>query len=111
MPTITEEDRTVEAATELLEKMGKEILAAAQEKKQWLKIIKKLQAALSRGEPSVAMRGETRVATQGQARVDGTSTTSSSPTCSRTLKTKPRIHQCKIRRNTLVTEHTATEPA
>ena len=57
------------------------------------------------------MRGETRVATQGQARVDGTSTTSSSPTCPRTLKTKRRIHQRKTRRNTPVTEHTASEPA
>ena len=90
--------------------MRKEIPAAAREKKQWLKIIKKLQAALSHGEPRVAMRGETRVATQGQARVDGTSTTSSSPTYPRTLKTKPRIHQRKTRRNTPVTEHTATEP-
>ena len=34
MPTITEEDKTVEAATELLESMRKEIPAAAREKKQ-----------------------------------------------------------------------------
>ena len=33
MPVITEEDRTVEAATELLEKTRKEIPAAAKEKK------------------------------------------------------------------------------
>ena len=111
MPTTTEEDKTVEAATDFLEKTRKEIPAAAREKKQWLEIIKKLQAALSHGEPRVAMRRETRVATQGQVRVDGASTTSNNPTCPRTLKTKPKIHQRKTRRNTPVTEHMATEPA
>jgi len=111
MPVISEEDRTVSAATELLEKMKKEIPPAAKEKKQWLKIIKKLQATLSHGEPRVAMRGESRVATQGQARVDGDSTTSSSPTCPRTLRTTPRTHQRKTRRNTPVTQHVAIEPA
>ena len=43
MPTIKEEDKTAEAATELLEKMRKEIPAAPREKKQWLKIIKKFK--------------------------------------------------------------------
>ena len=57
------------------------------------------------------MRGQTRVATQGQARVDGRSTSSSSPTCPRTLRTQARTHQRKTRRNTPVTDHTATEPA
>merc|ERR1711966_578340 len=50
MPVISEEDRTVSAATELLEKMRKEIPPAAKEKKQWLKTIKKLQATLSHQE-------------------------------------------------------------
>ena len=111
MPTITDEDKTIEAATELLESMRKEIPAAAREKKQWLKIIRKLQAALSHGEPRVATQGQVRVATQGQARVDGASTTPRSPTCPRTLQTKPRIHQRKTRRNMPETEHTAMEPA
>merc|ERR1711966_344399 len=88
-----------------------EIPPAAKEKKQWLKTIKKLQATLSHGEPKVGMRGESRVATQGQARVDGGSTTSSSPTCPRTLRTTPRAHQRKTRRNTPVTQHVAIEPA
>ena len=76
-----------------------------------LKIDRKLQAALSQGEPRVVTRGEPGVTMQGQARVDGASTMSSSPTCPWTLKTKPRIHQRKSRLNTPVTEHTATEPA
>ena len=91
--------------------MKKEIPDLAREKKQWLKTIKKLQAALSHGEPRVVTQGEPRVATHGQMRVDGTSTASSIPTCPWTLRTKPRIYQYKIRRNTPVTEHTATEPA
>ena len=110
MPTISEEDRTIEAAADLLAKMKKEIPTSVKGKQQWLQIIKRLGAALSHGEPRVPLQGPPRVATHGATRLNGTATTSSSPTCPRMLRTQPRSPHRKTRRNTLVTEHTATEP-
>ena len=112
MPTILEEDKTVEAAAPcLLEIIKKGIHKATKSKKQWLSIIKKLQAAISHGEPRVAMQGPPRVATPGHTRVDGAATTSSSPTCLQMLRVQPRIHQSKTRCNTPVMEHMTTELA
>ena len=110
MPTISEADRTVEAAASLLKEMKKEIPKQARGKMQWLKIIKKLQAALSNGESRVATQRPQRVATQGQTRVDGGVSTSTSPTCPRTLRNIKRVHQRKTRNNTPVNEATSTEP-
>ena len=94
----------------MLAKTKKEIPTSVKGEQQWLKIIKRLGAVLSHGESRVPSHRPPRVATHGQTRVDGTATTSSSPTCPRILWTRPRTHQRQTRRNTPVTEHTATEP-
>ena len=98
MPTISEEDRTLEVIADLLKQMKVELPPSVKGKKQWLQIIKKLRTTLSNGEPSVATQGPLRMVTQGQTRVDGKVTTSTSPTCPRILRTKPRIHQQTTRR-------------
>ena len=110
MPAISEGDKTVEAAADLLKKMKMELPPSVKGKLQWLEIIKKLRTTLSNGEQRVATQGPPRVAEQGRPRVTGEVTTSTSPTCPRILRTKPRIHQRQTRRNTPVTEITATDP-
>ena len=110
MPTISDEDRTLEAAADLVKEMKRELPAAAKGKNKWIKIIKKLQAVLANGELRVARQGPPRVTTQGQIRVNGGATTSTSPTFPQTLHNSKRIHQQTTRHNTPVNAMTVIDP-
>ena len=109
LPVIPDQDKTVVAATDLLEQHKKFTPPSTIHKRKHIAINKQLQSILSNNprqrvdkaqEPRVDNTPPQRVNTATPQRVDTCMTSSDSPTDTRVLRMTPRIHQRHTRRNT-----------
>ena len=109
LPIISEQDKTVVEATELLEQHKKFTPLSAIHKIKQIAIIKKLQEILSNNprqrvekarEPRVDNTPPQRVNTATLQRVNTGMTSNGSPKYPRVLRTTPHIHQRHTRQNT-----------
>ena len=96
IPTISEGDRTVIAATEVLDLFKAIVPRGAREKVKHCESIKKLTSVLS--EYQTPLRENTQEEQRPQ-RVDASPTASHMPTSLEAIITAPRIHQRRTRRN------------
>ena len=96
VPSISEGDRTIEAAAELLELFKGIVPNKTLQKVKHCEAVKKLTSVLS--EYNTPQRAITQQ--QRPQRVAVQPTDSSLPTSRETIQTTPRIHQRRTRRNT-----------
>ena len=108
MPTVSEQDKTIVAASDLLEMYEHIPPPSAKLKQKHIAILKELNTILSNngkrvvntGEPRVDGTQPPRVVAAAPPRVRSGMSTSNSPTCPRNLRTTPRVHQRLTRSNT-----------
>ena len=93
VPTLSEADRTIIAATDLIENMRSMVPTSAEMKCRHAKAIEQLTEILEN-------RQEPRVGTSQPPRVVGEATTSIDATSPKVIKKTPLVHQRQTRRNT-----------
>ena len=115
MPTISEGELTIQAATELLRELKASAPETVAQKVRHIKILRNLDNILKNREPPrVNDHGPPRVETRGEPRVGATGTTAD-PTHPAKLRTAKRVHQRKTRNNMPISathdvQHSPSEP-